>query len=91
VELVAADRARLPVFLTANVKTGADGQARLLRIVVQDARDRRSYERELLDARERAENERARVELLASTLQRSLVPPALLPPDGLHAACGRGL
>ena len=57
-----------------------------MRIVVQDARDRRSYERELLDARERAENERARVELLATTLQRSLVPPVLLPPDGLDAS-----
>jgi sigma-B regulation protein RsbU (phosphoserine phosphatase) len=85
-ELVAADGARLPVFLTANVKTGNDGQALRVRIIVQDARDRRSYERELLDARQDAENERARVQLLATTLQRSLVPPVLQPPDGLDAS-----
>jgi sigma-B regulation protein RsbU (phosphoserine phosphatase) len=86
VELVAADGARLPVFLTANIKTDSDGQALRVRIAVQDARDRRSYERELLDARQDAENERARVQLLATTLQRSLVPPALQLPDGLDAS-----
>lgn len=86
VELVTADGARLPVFLSANVKTGTDGQALLVRIVVQDARDRRSYERELLDARQHAENERTRVQLLATTLQRSLLPPVLRPPDGLEAS-----
>jgi phosphoserine phosphatase RsbU/P len=93
VELVAADGGRLPVFLTANVKTGVDGQPLLLRFAVQDARDRRSYERELLDARERADaalkradNERARVQLLATTLQRTLLPPVLMPPGGLDAS-----
>jgi sigma-B regulation protein RsbU (phosphoserine phosphatase) len=84
-DFVTASGARLPVFLTANVKTDADGRLEVVRIVVQDASDRRSYERELLDARQQAELERARTHVLARTLQRSLLPPSLSPPDGLEA------
>ncbi|MDT7759094.1 MAG: phosphoserine phosphatase RsbU/P [Mycobacterium sp.] len=86
VDLVTADGTRLPVFLTANVKTDDGGHPVLMRVTVQDARDRRSYERELLEARQRADHERARVKELATTLQRSLVPPKLFPPDGLDAS-----
>jgi phosphoserine phosphatase RsbU/P len=86
VDLVAADGTRLPVFVTANIKTDDDGNPLLIRITAQDARDRRSYERELLEARRRADHERARVQLLATTLQRALLPPTLVPPDGLDAA-----
>jgi phosphoserine phosphatase RsbU/P len=86
--MVTADGVRLPVFLTANVKSDSDGQPVLLRITIQDARDRRAYERELLEERHRVERERARVNLLARTLQRSLLPPVLSPPQGLDAcAC----
>ena len=86
VDLVAADGSRLPVFVTANVKRNEDGGPVLIRITAQDARDRRSYERELLEARQRADRERARVQVLATTLQRSLLPPRLSPPEGLDAA-----
>jgi sigma-B regulation protein RsbU (phosphoserine phosphatase) len=86
VELVTADGARLPVFLTANIKSDKDGHPILLRITIHDAQERRSYERELLDERQRVERERARVQLLARTLQRSLLPPSLSPPEGLDAA-----
>lgn len=86
VDLVAADGRRLPVFLTSNVKIGADGTVVLIRITVQDARDRRAYEKQLLEARRHAEQESARIQLLASTLQRSLLPPSLRPPDGMEAA-----
>ena len=85
VDLVAADRTRLPVFLTANVKTDASERLVLVRVTMQDARDRRSYEREILDARRRAEFERTRAQELATTLQRSLIPPRLAPPPGLEA------
>ena len=78
-DLVTADRRRLPVFITANVKIDAAGRPVLIRITALDARDRRTYERELLQSRTRAE-------LLAKTLQRSLLPPALLPPSGMTAA-----
>ena len=85
IEMVTADGGRLPVFLSANVKSDSSGRILLVRITVQDARDRRSYEHELLEARQHADRERARVQELATTLQRSLVPPSLLPPDGLDA------
>jgi PAS domain S-box-containing protein len=86
VDLVTANGARLPVFLTANVKSDPAGQPILLRITIQDAQDRRSYERELLDERQRVERERARVQVFARTLQRSLLPPLLSPPEGLEAS-----
>ncbi|MCJ0894985.1 SpoIIE family protein phosphatase [Rhodococcus sp. ARC_M5] len=78
-DFVTSDRRRLPVFMTANVKTDGSGTPVLIRITALDARDRRTYERELLESRTRAE-------LLAKTLQRSLLPPALLPPSGMTAA-----
>lgn len=79
IDFVTSDVRRLPVFMTANVKTDETGAPVLIRITALDARDRRTYERELLESRTRAE-------LLAKTLQRSLLPPALLPPSGMTAA-----
>jgi len=86
VDLVASDGKRLSVLLTANVKSDAQGRPQLVRIVADDAADRRSYERELLAERRRAEDERGRAMSFAETLQRSLLPPSLSPPQGLEAA-----
>jgi sigma-B regulation protein RsbU (phosphoserine phosphatase) len=86
VDLVAADGSRLPVFVTANIKCDTGGRPILLRITFHDAGIRRSYERELLDERQRVERERARVQVFAHTLQRSLLPPLLSPPEGMEAA-----
>lgn len=86
VDLVTADDRRLPVLLTANVESDADGRPLLVRIVANDATDRRSYERELLEERRRAEDERSRAVSFAETLQLSLLPPSLSPPPGLEAA-----
>lgn len=85
VDLIAADRQRIPVFVAVNTDKDAHGNVELLRIMFLDASDRRSYERELLDARRRAELERTRAQMLAQTLQRSLLPPSLSPPEGLQA------
>lgn len=85
VDLVAADGTRVPVLLSANAKVDAGGELILMRVTVQDDSDRRSYERELLDARRRADRERMRAQELATTLQRSLIPPSLSPPPGLDA------
>jgi phosphoserine phosphatase RsbU/P len=85
-ELKAADGTRLPVLVTSKVKTGADGEPLLIRTTVFDARDRRAYERELLRAREEADRERERVQRLATTLQRSLLPPILATVPGLEVA-----
>ncbi|WP_349269099.1 Phosphoserine phosphatase RsbP [Mycolicibacterium parafortuitum] len=85
-DLLTSDGTRLPVFVTANVKRDASGAVTGCRIAVQDASERRSYERELLEARRNAERQRERAQVLAATLQRSLIPPTLSPPAGLTAA-----
>ncbi|WP_078843772.1 SpoIIE family protein phosphatase [Streptomyces albus] len=85
-ELKRADGSRLPVLVTSVVKTGDDGRPLLIRTTVFDARDRRAYERELLRARREAEREHRRLRRLVTTLQRSLVPPALPPVPGLETA-----
>ena len=86
VDLVTVDGTRLPMFLTANVKTGSDGRPELIRISALDATDRRAWERELVEQRQRAALEAARVKVFAETLRRSLLPPVLSPPAGLEAA-----
>lgn len=86
VDLVTAQGTRLPMFLTANVKTGEDGRPELVRISALDATDRRAYEQALLEQRRLAEAEQARVRVFADTLRRSLLPPVLSPPPGLDAA-----
>jgi len=86
VDILTADGTRLPMFLTANVKNGADEKPELLRISVVDAADRRAYEADLLQARQQAEKEQARVRAFAETLRRTLLPPVLSPPTGLEAA-----
>lgn len=85
VDLIAAGETRLPALVAANIKADAAGKPATIRFVLQDASDRRAYERELLAERQRAEKERARATALARTLKRSLLPPALSPPPGLEA------
>ncbi|KUI31868.1 histidine kinase [Mycobacterium sp. IS-1742] len=85
VDLIATAGTRLPALIAANVHTDASGKPTTIRFALQDASDRRAYERELLAERQRAEQERARATALARTLKQSLLPPALLPPAGLQA------
>jgi PAS domain S-box-containing protein len=75
-DLVTADRSRVPVLVNAVLERAADGTPRVIRAAVFDARDRREYERELVRAKERAEESEARARALAQTLQQTLVPPA---------------
>jgi phosphoserine phosphatase RsbU/P len=84
-ELRAADGGRLPVLVNSVVKAGAAGDPQLIRTTIVDARDRRAYERELLRARQEAERERERLQVLVTTLQRSLLPPELPAVPGLDA------
>ncbi|MFI7382191.1 PP2C family protein-serine/threonine phosphatase [Streptomyces sp. NPDC049813] len=85
-ELQAADGSRLPVLVTSSVKKGTDGLPLLVRTTVSDARDRRAYEEELLRAREDSEREQQRLRQLATTLQNTLLPPALADVPGLNVA-----
>ncbi|MFF3484655.1 SpoIIE family protein phosphatase [Streptomyces sp. NPDC002701] len=85
-ELKAADGSRLPVLVTSTVRSGSDGQPLLIRTTLFDARDRRAYEVELLRARKEAERERERLQRLATTLQQTLLPPALANVPGLDVS-----
>ncbi len=85
-DLLAADGRRLPVLITSTIRTDADGAPQLIRTTLFDASDRRSYERELLRARQDADRERDRYRRLATTLQRSLLPPALPGVPGMETA-----
>ena len=85
-EMRAADGTHLPVLVTSAVKTDAAGEPILIRTTIFDARDRRAYERELLRAREEGDRERARLQDLVTTLQRTLLPPVLPAVPGLDAA-----
>ena len=76
VELVRADGTRMPALLNATLVIDADGTPRSIRTAVVDARDRRRYEKELLEARRREQE-------VALELQRALLagdPPVR---DGL--------
>lgn len=86
VDMLTSDGARLPMFLTANVKAATPEAPELWRVTAVDAGDRRAYERELLEQRRRAETEQERARAFAATLRRSLHPPLLSPPPGLDAA-----
>ncbi|MFI2780557.1 PP2C family protein-serine/threonine phosphatase [Streptomyces sp. ALB3] len=85
-ELRASDGSRLPVLVTSIVKRDSSGEPLLIRTTLLDAGDRRAYEQELLRARQEAEGERERLRRLATTLQRTLIPPALEPVPGLDVA-----
>lgn len=85
-EMVCADGRRLPVLVNANLDVDAAGQPVVVRIAVFDATERREYERELLRAKERAEESERRSRELASTLQQTLLPPSEPGIPGLDVA-----
>lgn len=84
VELVLQNGRRLPVMANAVTKVDEHGEPLVVRVALFDATERRAYERELLAARQRAEESEARAESLARILQQSLLPPSILQPAGLE-------
>ncbi len=76
VEIVRHDGGRIPALINSVVKRDDSGRPVVVRTTIFDATDRRTYERELLRAKEQAEASEARARLLAQTLQESLIPPA---------------
>jgi sigma-B regulation protein RsbU (phosphoserine phosphatase) len=73
-DVVRADGTRLPVLVNAALDHDTADRP-LVRVVVFDATERREYERELLRAKQRAEESEARARSLAWTLQQTLIPP----------------
>jgi sigma-B regulation protein RsbU (phosphoserine phosphatase) len=82
VDVVCKDGRRLPVLVNARLDRDEDGHARVVRIAVFDATQRREYERELLRAKDKAEQSERRARTLARTLQETLIPPE--PPSIPH-------
>ena len=94
-DVVCVDGTLLPVLVNAVVKLDADGRPLLVRAAVFDATERRGYERELFESRQRAVESENRARLLAETLQASLIPPDMPHVPGLEVAgayrpAGRG-
>jgi sigma-B regulation protein RsbU (phosphoserine phosphatase) len=87
-DLVRADGDRVPVLVNAALETAGDGSPRVVRIAVFDATQRREYERELLIAKQRAEQSESRAHALARTLQATLIPPSAPSVPGLHVSAG---
>ncbi|HET6291251.1 MAG TPA: SpoIIE family protein phosphatase, partial [Amycolatopsis sp.] len=92
-ELRTAGRDQLPVLVTSVVKRGSGGEPLLIRTTIFDARERRSYERELLrgrriaeEARKHADADRARLQEALAVLQKSLLPAALPQIPNLRSA-----
>jgi sigma-B regulation protein RsbU (phosphoserine phosphatase) len=86
VEVVRADGGRLPSLVNSVLRRDDAGEPAMVRTTVFPAEDRREYERELLRARQDAEESEARVRELARTLQESLIPPELPLIPGLQVA-----
>jgi sigma-B regulation protein RsbU (phosphoserine phosphatase) len=63
-----------------------EGQIPMVRIAVFDATERRRYERELMSAKDRAEESERRARTLALTLQQTLIPASLPQIPGLAVA-----
>jgi sigma-B regulation protein RsbU (phosphoserine phosphatase) len=85
-DIVTSDGRRLPVLVNSVLERDPAGAPVVVRTAVFDATERRGYERELLHAKERAEQSEARATELARTLQRTLIPPAPPQIDGLDVA-----
>ena len=75
VEVLCADRRRLPVLLNAALDRDGDGRPTVIRVVILDSTERREYERELMRAKVRAEESEQRARTLVHTLQQTLIPP----------------
>jgi phosphoserine phosphatase RsbU/P len=85
-DLVCADGHRLPVLVNSVLERDSSGAPTVVRTAVFDASQRRQYERELLRARQRAEESEIHAKVLAQTLQQSFVPPTHPRIPGLELA-----
>jgi sigma-B regulation protein RsbU (phosphoserine phosphatase) len=83
IEIVCADRRRIPVLVNARANRDEREAVTSVHVAVIEATERREYERELMRAKKRAEESEAHANLLACTLQKTLIPPALPRVNGL--------
>jgi sigma-B regulation protein RsbU (phosphoserine phosphatase) len=74
-EMVTTSGRRLPVLVNAATERDPSGRPVVVRLAVLDATHRMRYERQLREARLRAEESEAYAHDLARTLQQTLIPP----------------
>lgn len=85
-DVLRRDGSRFPALVNAVLDRDRDDAPLVIRVVIFDATERRSYERELLEARRRAEASESRATKLARTLQETLMPPRSPHVPGLEVA-----
>ena len=85
-DMVRTDGSRLPVLMNATMVEVPGSASHVVRLAIFDATERRSYERELVLARDTARAAELRAESLTRTLQRSFVPPTAPDVPGLAIA-----
>jgi sigma-B regulation protein RsbU (phosphoserine phosphatase) len=85
-DLLRSDGRRLAILVNSVLENDRNGNPALIRTAVFDAGQRRQYERELLQAKQRAEASEAAALALAHTLQQTLLPPAIPTIPGLDVA-----
>ncbi len=85
-DVLRADGSQFPALVNAVMDRDSEGAPAVVRVAIFDATERRSYERELLEARRRAEASERRVTRLARTLQETLMPPRSPHVPGLDLA-----
>jgi sigma-B regulation protein RsbU (phosphoserine phosphatase) len=85
-DIVRADGERVPALVNSVLERDATGAPLVVRTAIFDATDRREYERELLRAKQLAEESEAKARVLAQTLQQTLIPPTPPATPGLDIA-----
>jgi serine/threonine-protein kinase RsbW len=81
-DVVRADGARVPVLVNSVLERSAGGAPRVIRTMVFNATERRSYENELLHAREFAEASEKRVQVLQQIVADLAAAPTEAEPTG---------
>ncbi len=92
-EIVCADGRRLPVLVNSVLKQDEDGTPLAVRTTLFDATDRKAYERELLEIRDReraAREHTERLQRITAILAGALVPDQLVAQVGSELAAAVG-
>ncbi|MEY2581477.1 MAG: phosphoserine phosphatase RsbU/P [Ilumatobacteraceae bacterium] len=86
-DVVCSDGRRLPTLVNSTLERDTiSGKPHVVRAAVFDATERRQYEQQLVVEKARAESSEAKAQLIARTLQQTLIPAAVPTIDGLDVA-----
>jgi sigma-B regulation protein RsbU (phosphoserine phosphatase) len=86
-DIVCSDGRRLPALVNSTLERDEiSGEPHVIRAAILDATERRLYEQQLVVEKARAETSEAKAQLMARTLQQTLIPPAVPTIAGLDVA-----